>query len=223
MTYFTADFILFFQELAANNNRDWFNDNKKRYEKSVKKPFAEFVKALIEAAQKIDERIDIEPKQAIFRIYRDIRFSKDKTPYKIFASAMVAPGGRKSMDIPAGFYLEAHPEHLRLYNGLYRVSKDNLQKVRTAIIEQPKRFEALINDKAFKQHFGEIQGEKNKRIPKEFKAAAETQPLIVNKQFYYYTSFDIDTLLEEDVIEKIMKAYQVSKPLSEFFEEAIVG
>ncbi|MCB0818301.1 MAG: DUF2461 family protein, partial [Flavobacteriales bacterium] len=83
MAWFTADYQRFFKDLAAHNDRDWFHANKKRYETSVKKPFEAFVQELIDRMGKLDKQYRITPKEAIFRIHRDVRFSNDKTPYKL--------------------------------------------------------------------------------------------------------------------------------------------
>ncbi|MFK7948464.1 MAG: DUF2461 domain-containing protein [Saprospiraceae bacterium] len=222
MSYFTPDFLIFFQDLAANNNRDWFHANKKRYEKSVREPFKSFVQVLIDAASEYNADISqIVPKQAIFRIHRDIRFSKDKTPYKIQSTAIISPYGRSKMDAPSGFYLEITPEHFRIYGGMYMVSKDDLVKVRRAIVEKPEEFKKRYSETEFVKYFGEIQGEKNKRIPKEFKPHIETEALIANKQFYYFTEFDLDLLFDESVINTIMQRYQIMDKMSAFFRKAI--
>ena len=90
MKYFTKDFAAFFKDLEKNNNREWFHENKKRYEDSVKNPFHNFVEELIGGLSDIFPTLTIQPKDAIFRIHRDVRFSKDKTPYKIHASALIS-------------------------------------------------------------------------------------------------------------------------------------
>ena len=104
MQYFTEDFINFFKELAANNHKEWFHENKKRYESSVKKPFTVFVGKMIEEIQKVDADLMIEPKDCILRINRDIRFSKDKTPYNLHYTAFISRGGKKDKSIPGFFY-----------------------------------------------------------------------------------------------------------------------
>ncbi|MCB0846293.1 MAG: DUF2461 domain-containing protein, partial [Bacteroidetes bacterium] len=105
MPYFTPDYIAFFEELARNNTKEWFDQNRSRYEKSVKKPFYAFVERMIDLISEDDPAVMITPKDAIFRINRDIRFSNDKTPYKTNFSAVVSPGGRKEMVTP-GLYFE---------------------------------------------------------------------------------------------------------------------
>lgn len=221
MTHFTDDFLEFFKELAANNNREWFGVNKNRYELSVKEPFEHFVSELIERAAKEDERFLIEPKQAIYRIYRDVRFSKDKTPYKLNASAMIAPGGRKSGRSIPGMYLELGPAYFRFYSGLYKLEKETLYRVRNYIATHNQEFEKLITAKEFVQHFGELKGKKNKVLPKELKAAAEAQPYIFNKQFYFYAELAPETILSENFSNTVMRYFKITEPLRTFLTNAV--
>ncbi len=221
MAYFNQDFLDYFKELAANNNRDWYHENKKRYEKSVKEPFNAFVQEIIDRTAKIDDRFDGLAKDAVFRIYRDIRFSKDKTPYKLHMSAVVAPGGRKTgMGIP-GMYLQLGPEDFRFYSGLYMPEKAVLNQVRTYISEHSDELDQLVSDKEFVAKFGELQGEKNKVLPKEFKAAAEKQPFIFNKQFYFYASLPPETILKDDFADLVMEYFQSSQPMRVYLTKAI--
>lgn len=220
MAYFRKDFIDFFKELASNNNKEWFDTNRKRYEREVKEPFSNFIGDLIEAVKKIDSKVDIEPKDAIFRINRDVRFSKDKTPYKIQCSALVSKGGRKDMVSP-GMYLEFSPEHVRVYGGIYMCDKEQLQNTRNYIVSNLSIFKKLIGSADFKSKFGEIRGEKNKVIPKEFKEVAEKEPIIFNKQYYYFGQMKPEIVLKEDLMNQILDYYKTSKPLSEFLSKAM--
>ena len=220
MKYFDKDFLQFFKDLAANNDRDWFLANKKRYEKSVKKAMEIFVADLITEIRKDDKTLAIKPSDAIFRINRDIRFSKDKTPYKLNASAVVGPGGRKGMSA-AGIYVELGPEKLGMASGIYSPDKDTLQKVRTVISQDPKGFMKVLADKKFKSVWGELQGEKNKILPPEFKAVAEDCPHIYNKQFYYWVELD-PKLVESDKLMKIvMEHYNAAKAVNDFLSRSI--
>lgn len=220
MAYFTDDFVQFFKELAANNNRDWFQANKKRYEGSVKKPFENFISDLIAKVREQEPDLKLEPKEAIFRINRDIRFSKDKTPYKLNTSAIVAKGGRKGMHSP-GMYIELNPEEVRVYGGIYMPDKDILYSVREQITKNMAAFDKAISDKDFKKVYGTIQGEKNKIIPKEFKEAGEKQPLIYNKAFYYYTKLPVKVITSPKLADEVMSAYGAAKPVREFLRKAV--
>ena len=222
MKYFTQDYLDFFKELAANNHKNWFDENRKRYHENVKQPFEVFVTAVINEMRKINPAINLEYKDCIFRINRDIRFSKDKTPYKLNRSAIVNVGGKKDKTAP-GLYFELTPEHVRVYSGVYGLDKNELQAVREEIMENPKKFNSIISDKKFKSTFGEVNGEKNKRIPKEFEAAAEKQALIYNKQFYIYSTLPADIILEDNLLDQIMSTFKVAKPFADFLEKPIMN
>lgn len=218
MSHFTKESLKFLKQLESNNNREWFTDNKQRYLEHIKEPFESFIGDLIEEMAPYFDGINITAKEAIFRIYRDVRFSKDKSPYKTKISAIVSPGGRKDKTIP-GIYLEITAKTMGLYSGLYQPDTKQLKNVRYHIIHNMDEFKRLINETKFVKEFGEIQGEKNKRIASEFEADAELQPLLYNKQFYYFTTWPAESILEYNIIQKISKTFSIAKPLSEFLYE----
>jgi uncharacterized protein (TIGR02453 family) len=220
MIYFTEDFISFFNELEKNNNRDWFQENKKRYEKSVKAPFENFVGDMISALSEIYPEMTITPKETIFRLNRDIRFSKDKSPYKIHMAALISPGGKKDKTTPA-MYVQVNHVDVRVYSGSHMLEKDQLHNVRKSISENLEEFNRLITDKAFIETFGEVLGEKNKRVPPEFVEAFEKQPLIANKSYYYFFKQEPKTLVKDGLIEGIVAKYMNALPLNTFLTSAI--
>lgn len=217
---FSADFIEFFKELGANNNKQWFDENRKRYEKSVRDPFKQFVEQVINELRTFDPEIDIEAKDAIFRINRDIRFSKDKTPYKNHLGAIVSPTGKKNREVP-GIYFQFSAESLIFYGGVYELSKNNLEDFRHFMATNASEFNSIISDKEFIGLYSEIQGEKAKRIPKELKEAAEKQPLIYNKQFYFYNELPTSKLTEPNLLELVVNHYKVALKFSQFVRKAI--
>ncbi len=146
MKYFTEDYLSFFKELASNNNKDWFDKNRKRYENTVREPFKNFISDLIDEVSKQDPEVQIEPKEAIFRINRDIRFSKDKTPYKLNNSAIISKTGRKDKSYP-GLYIELGPEKLGIYGGVYMPDTKQVQKIRQHIIGNSEVFSKIISNK----------------------------------------------------------------------------
>jgi uncharacterized protein (TIGR02453 family) len=220
MKYFSPDYLDFFKELAGNNHKDWFDVNRKRYEANVKKAFEVFITDLISAIQKHDKTIEITYKEAIFRINRDVRFSKNKEPYKLNRSAIISPKGRKDKAFP-GLYIELGPEHYRIYGGVYQPDKEQLYSIRDTIAANPKAFTKLVNDKKFLTTFGEVRGDKNKIIPKEFKEEGERTPLIFNKQFYWFSQFDAEMIESEDLLEKTMEVYLANKKVMDYFAKAM--
>ncbi|MEN8186356.1 MAG: DUF2461 domain-containing protein [Bacteroidota bacterium] len=221
MKYFTENYLNFFKELAANNNKEWFDQNRKRYEEVVREPFKLFVNDLINEVSKQAPEVQIEPKNAIFRINRDIRFSKDKTPYKLFNSAIISKTGRKDKSYP-GLYVELSPEHLAIFGGIYMPDTKQVQKIREYIVNNLKDFERIISEKDFKEKFGEIKGEKNKRIPKEFRDAAAKQPLLMNKQWYHQVFLSPDIISSDKLLETIFDYNMAAQPFKEFLIRALL-
>lgn len=215
MQHFSPDFLQFFKDLAANNNRDWFNANKKRYEISVKKPFEGFVQELIDRLKAIDPKVSVSPKEAIFRIYRDTRFSADKTPYKLHCGAIIGRGTKNDHHAP-GMYIELGPEQLALYGGIYMPDKDQLMAIRNHMANNLKKFEALLNEPEFKRVYGTLHGEKNKVIAKELKEAAAKQPLLYNKGFYFYAHLPADDVLRADLAQTMVDLHMVGRPMACF-------
>jgi uncharacterized protein (TIGR02453 family) len=218
---FTDDFLQFFMDLAPNNNKDWFDLNRKRYLESVKKPFEDFVAELIAELKKSKEvNEDLRPSDCIFRINRDIRFSKDKTPYKLNVSASITKGGKKNMDYP-GLYIELGPEYLGIYTGLYMPDKNQLLNIRNYIAKHLKPFDNIIKEKAFVNTYGGIQGEKSKILPSELKTAAEKQSLIYNKQFYVMHRAEPEIILDKQLLSYCLKQYRNASKLNDFIFKAL--
>ena len=218
--YLNKDFNQFLKELAANNHKDWMDENRKRYTNSVKKPFENFVAAIQEKVSEFDEVITAKPGDAIFRINRDIRFSPDKTPYKTNRTAIISKYGRKDKVYP-GYYVFVSPEKVMVGGGAYFLEKDNLYKVRQEISYNLEEFDKLINDKKFKQNFPEILGEKNKIAPKEFKEDVEVQALILNKGFYFMKELPADIILQEDCVDQLVAIMKTAKPFNDFLRRAL--
>lgn len=222
MAWFTNDFDRFFKDLAKNNNKDWFDAQRERYQRSVKEPFAVFVAEAIARIAKKDRTVAIEARDAIFRINRDIRFSKDKAPYKLEASALISPEGRKGMATP-GIYFALGPEAVRIYGGCYMPERDQLHRIRTAIVRDGAGLRKAISGKGFKTCFGTVQGEVNKVLPAEFKAIAKEEPLIANKQFYVGVERPARLKTDPDLLEVLMEHWSAMAPLNAWLAAALRG
>lgn len=222
MMWFTKEFITFLKELEKNNNREWFKANKTRFETMVKEPFIVFIDELITRIRKQNPAVIMSAKEAVFRINRDVRFSSEKSPYKTHMSALISEGSKKDKSRP-GVYIEFSSKDLRFYSGLYELDTVTLHKVRTAITRERKTFAKLLDAPGFKNNFGTILGEKNKRVPKEFESIVAEQPLIANKQFYFYSALPSSSLTDPKLPELFMKYYKVSAPMREFLTNALKG
>jgi uncharacterized protein (TIGR02453 family) len=220
MSHFTEEYHKFFTGLKKNNKKEWFDKNRKIYEGQVKEPFRGFVEEMIVRIYADNPDVLINAPEAIFRINRDIRFSKDKTPYKTHMSAFISPGGKKAKEDP-GIYFQLGVDGIRIYSGLHSLDKEKLEKIRWSIAHNLDEFASIINNKNFKSKFDRILGDKHKRIPPEFKEAAEKQPLIANKDFYVMANLDKSYITHSKLPDILMEYYYTVKPLLVFFTVAL--
>ena len=152
----TFDFL---KDLRKNNNRDWFKSHKQRYE-TAKDNVEQFIDQLISKISKFDPSISHHTgKSAMFRIYRDVRFSKDKSPYKTHFGAHVTGALKKSeIHSRAGYYIHISPGDTMLAGGAYMPQGPWLKRIRAQIAADPKAFKKVFNAKAFKNYFGTFEG-----------------------------------------------------------------
>ncbi|AUP80307.1 DUF2461 domain-containing protein [Flavivirga eckloniae] len=216
----TKGYSDFFKELKAHNNKEWFHANKKRYENDVKQPFLELLSELISTLYEWDNRILTDEKKALFRINRDVRFSKDKTPYNTLLKAGFSPNGKKSM-LP-GYYLGIGADTVHVGGGLFNVKPPELKAVRNHIAYNVDDFLVITNAKVFNDCLGEIKGDVAKRIDKAHEAVASKTQLIYNKQFYAMANLPLEDYYDSPTKLKdaILKHFKAIKPLNEFLNEA---
>jgi len=219
----TEAFYEFFIELSANNQKSWFDENRARYEREVKALFLTFVESVLVKMAAVDGRFSgMEAKQCIFRINKDIRFSKDKTPYKLHCAAAIQIGGRKEMGA-GGLYIQLGPEECGLYSGVYMPEKDELMRIRGLIAGDLEGFNRVITDKAFVKYFGTVRGEKNKRIDADWVVAAAEQPLLYNKQFYIQHAMDAEDTLRSNFDDYVVEVWKASKGFNAFLQKGSIG
>lgn len=210
------EFFEFFIELSSNNNKTWFDQHRTRYEEQVKKPFETLVQQFIIAMALRDSEFEgLQAKDCIFRINKDIRFSKDKTPYKLNRSAVIAPGGRKDLS-GKGFYIEVGPEGCGFYAGSYMPDKTHLFSIRNKIAKQPKAWKNIIENKNFAEKFGEVRGNRQSKGDPQFRSLADALPELKNTQFYIYHPIDPELLLEQDPVTYFLDLWRVAEPFSVF-------
>jgi uncharacterized protein (TIGR02453 family) len=220
MNTFKPEFLKFLKELSKNNSSEWFNENRKTYENEVKKPFAVFVEEMIGRIREHEPEVKIKAGDAIMRINKDIRFSKDKTPYNTHVAANISVFGKKDKSYP-GFYFQLSPAGISIYGGAYVLENEQLLKIRTYISRNLKKFSDTIHDKTFKEKFGVIKGEQNKRIPPEFQAVSEKEPLIANKQFYYSAELKPELITSAQLQDKLMEYYLAGRKVNDFLKQAL--
>ena len=211
----TKDTLEFLAELRLNNNKEWFEKNKPRFENVVKKPFENLVATFIQELEKVEGPWFLVAKDCIYRIYRDIRFSPDKTPYKDHVAADFGKGGRKNMAFP-GYYLQISGEAVKLGGGAYMPEKEPLHALRTHILRNPTEFSAIVNDPDFLKKLGGVRGEKNARLDIEFREAAAAQPLLFNKQFYFMSDDPAEMAIGPGAIPFLMEKVRAARAFNEF-------
>jgi uncharacterized protein (TIGR02453 family) len=220
MSYFSKDFLQFFTELEKNNTKEWFDENRKRYETSVKKQLHGFVDEMIGRIHAEEPEVMIMAKDAVTRINRDIRFSPDKTPYNTHIGAVISKAGRKDKTVP-GVFLRFEPQGLFVFGGAHGIDSKQIMKIRTAIAEDPKAFMKLIQEKDFVNKFGELKGEQSKRIPKEFAQIVKQYSVIANKAFYYVGKIEAEKITDPKLPEFVMDYVRTARPVKDFLVEAL--
>ncbi len=207
--------------LEQNNTREWFHAHHDRYERDVRAPFAELVAEVIYRLRELDREIAMEPREAIFRIARDVRFSRDKAPYKPWLAAAIAPGGRRTGRAP-GFYFSVRWDGVHVGGGLYEPDRDVVPRIRRAIAADGERLARALRGKAYRELFGgELLGERNKRLPAELAAAATKYPWVANRQWYYYAEYDDPAhITRPDLADWLLAHFRAALPLHEFLKEA---
>ncbi len=210
----------FFKELAKNNNKEWFHANKGRYENDVKQPFLNLLEELIPHLMEWNSGIQPDSKKALFRINRDIRFAKDKSPYNTIMKAGFSAGGKKS-ELP-GYYWGIDAVHIHVGGGLFMVSTPILKKVRQHIAANTDQLLSIVEDANFLNAFGKLKGEKSKRLDKDLMSTAEKTDLIFHKQFYAMSEFPLNPFYDSETLaDEILSHFKAIRPLNSFLNEAL--
>jgi uncharacterized protein (TIGR02453 family) len=219
-TMISKDTITFLKNLGKNNNREWLQGHKADFEKA-KEDFEGLVGDFIGRIAKFDPEVGgLLPETCIFRIYRDVRFSKDKSPYKPNFGAYISPGGRKS---PApGYYFHLEPGHSFLAAGKHNPDPAELLKIRKAIAGDTDGFVKIVNSKSFKKCFGELRGETLKTTPKGFPADHKAIEFLKLKSFMAAIEIPDDKfLVSKEFPTFVAGACKDAKPLVDFMRKAL--
>src|SRR5688500_17365022 len=214
----TLDFL---KKLSRNNNREWFEKNKPRY-LEIKDEFELFVTDVLQDMITFDESlVGLNPKKLTFRIYRDVRFSKDKTPYKTNVNAGISPRG-KGMGVP-GYYFQIEPGNKSMVAaGMYQPSPENLAKIRQEIDYNGEQLIQILKERKFKKTFGELWNEdKLKTMPKGYPAEHPHSELLKLKSFMILRSFTDSDVTGKKFQKDLLDAMKTGKPLNDFLTEGL--
>ena len=215
---FTLDFL---KALTRNNNREWFLANKSIYEESVKKPMEELVSALAEDFAKFAPEHVASPKTSIYRIYRDTRFSKDKTPYKTHIAAIFPRKGFEKHE-GAGLYLHIGTDDVLIAGGVYMPMPEHLNAIRTHIAANHRKLQSIVESRQFHKLFDRLSGEQLTRVPRGFPADHEAADYLRHKQFLAGRSLDPVQATSKRFYKTVVETFQEMMPLIRFLNEPIV-
>ena len=216
---FPAKGIEFLSKLKKNNNRKWFTKHKSDFEDYVKLPMQSLVVSLKPLMEKFAPEIEANPRRSLFRIYRDTRFSKDKTPYKTHIAAVLHPRGHWQES--AGYYVHIEPGGSYAGGGIYMPDKDQLKKIRTALVERADEFLAIVETPKFVKRFDKIEGEKLQRTPQGFPADHPMREWLKYKQFFAGVEWKAKECKTEKFAEKVAVAYKDLYPFIRFLNSAL--
>ncbi|MDL2305894.1 DUF2461 domain-containing protein [Bacteroides sp. OttesenSCG-928-D19] len=210
----------FLKELRENNSREWFKANKDRYD-ALHKEYIGVVEQLISRIATFDPEIaGLDAKSCVYRIYRDIRFSSDKTPYKThFGAYMTGFGGRTSPY--GGYYLHIEPDHSLVSGGVWCPEPKMLKQLRQDIYNNIDEFTGILEDKKFKKIFGELEGETLKRMPDGFPKDCEYDYILKHKYFVVSSPKPEAFFYSKDWIDKVAEEFRVLYPFNKFLNYTI--
>ena len=217
------ELVNYLEGLSENNTRAWFVMNKPSYD-ILRAEFTQLVGQLIADAARFDPAVDgQDARKALFRINRDIRFSKDKRPYKTHFSAVIAPGGKKDPGSHYYFHVD-HQGKVLVAGGCYMPPPDVLKKIRAHIAADPAGFSRLLRAKGMWSHFGEFADEgKLSRPPKGFAADTPHIEYIKQKSFIVWTETPVKGLDGEGLRKHVADGFKRSLPLIRWLREATHG
>jgi uncharacterized protein (TIGR02453 family) len=219
--YITPDLFSFLQDLKANNTRDWFNENKPRYEQVLKDPLLDFIADFAPLLRSISPHFSAIPKAnggSLFRIYRDVRFSANKAPYKTHAGIHFRHEAGKNAHAP-GFYLHLEPGSVFVAAGTWHPEPELLRNIRTTIADFPDEWEAIVREPAFSAEF-KLEGDSLKRAPKGFDPEHPLIEDLRRKDFIAVCRLDESQSLRPDFMEMLVDKWTTCSPFARFLAEA---
>jgi len=209
----------FLRELKENNNKPFFDAQKKRYE-AIKQSQILFITDLIKLCTDFQPGLaDLDPKKAIFRMNRDVRFSKDKSPYKTNMGAWMNEGGKNAIN--AGYYLHLEPDNVFIAGGIYMPEPPVLKAIRQEIDYNFTDFKEIVTNPTYKKYFKEMGGDKLKNNPKDYDKDNQAIEYLKHKDFLSSHSVDEKTALSKDFVKYCADVFSKMYPLNQFLNNAI--
>lgn len=218
---FPKEGLQFLRLLKRNNNREWFQKHRSNYEQHLKEPMADLIDALHGDFQKFAPEMIASPKVSAYRIHRDTRFSKDKSPYKTHVAAVFPRNGLTKHE-GAGFYVHLGTDELLIGGGLYMPLPEDLNAVRSHIFENPAKLLNIVESSKFRRKFGKLGGEQLTRVPRGFPADHRAAAYLRHKQFLADRTFPPEHATAPGFYKTLVETFQAMLPLVRFLNEPIL-
>ncbi len=217
---FPPEGLGFLKRLKRNNNRGWFQKHRQEYEDLVRSPMECLIASLGPRMAEVAPDFEFHPRKSIFRIYRDTRFSKDKTPYKTNIAASFEPRGQKRPTEYPGLYLGIEIGEIFIGGGLYMPSGEQIKAIRRSIADHPDEYRAVVEDRAFRRMFGQVMGEKLQKAPLGY---PKDHPMIEHlrlKQVYVGKILGDDECLKPRFLDTVTRVLTLTMPLVQWLRKA---
>jgi uncharacterized protein (TIGR02453 family) len=218
---FPEEGMKFLRSLGRNNQREWFQPRKHIYDEQVKAPMQELVLAVTREMMRFAPDYVAEPGKAIYRIYRDTRFSKDKTPYKTHIAAIFPRRGMEK-HAGAGFYFSVSPKEIEVAAGVYMPGPDQLLAIRNHLSAHHKEFLKLVRSKSLQTLMGKLYGDQLSRVPKGFSADHPAADLLRYKQWLFYVILDPKLATMPKLQDELVKRLRAITPFVDFLNKPLL-
>jgi uncharacterized protein (TIGR02453 family) len=219
---FPPEAMTFLRGLKKNNTREWFQPRKEIYDEKVKAPMIELVTALMQRLADFAPDYVADPNKAIYRIYRDTRFSKDKTPYKTHIAAIFKHNHLEKHS-GAGFYVSVSPSETEVGGGVYMPLPEHLRSIRNYLAEHHEEFRRIVAARDVRRLFGELTGESASRVPKGFPADHPAADLLRMKQFLLFRTLEPSLATTPKLYREVLSRFQAMAPFLDFLNRPLSG
>jgi len=209
--------LKFLKDLAANNYKEWFEENRDRYEVAYEEMYT-FGEALQDEMSKHDDVIPLSRKKIIKRIYRDVRFSKNKTPYK---DHIMGGLNRDTVWKRGGYAFRVKPGNTIVAGGFWAPEKEDLKLIRSHLAQEPARLRKIVASKKFKTNFGELEGAQLKKAPQGYDVAHNAIDLLRYKQFLATRTFSDKEVTDKNFLKETVKTYRALRPFFDYMSEIL--
>ena len=219
---FSAEALQFLRELEQNNTREWFQPRKQLYEQWLREPMTGLVGAINGKLAKAAPELVAEPARAIYRIYRDTRFSKDKTPYKTHIGALW-PHRALGKHGCAALYLAFSAREVEVAGGVYMPPDEDLRALRHYLLETPEEFRTLAASPKLLRLLGNVQGARLARPPKGFPVSHPAADLLRYKQIYWFTLLDPELALSKRLLSEVWRRFDALLPVVNYLNRPLTA